>query len=67
MKTSKAYFETRTRTKRQRRFFKARAIKYNRKLNRIGEKVLEPANFSKLMIEGHTLLTFMFVDSLNRR
>jgi len=56
-----------TRPERQQRFFKARAIKFNRKLNRMGEKVLAPANFSKMMIEGQTLITFMWIDSLNRK
>jgi len=55
------------RNEKQQRFFKARAIKFNRKLNFMGEKVLEPANFSKLMIEGKCLLTFIAIDCLNRK
>ena len=51
---------------RQRRFFKARAIKFNRKLSLLGEKVLEPDNFKPLMIEGNTLMVFMAMDSINR-
>lgn len=54
----------RTRPERQRRFFKARIIKYNRKMNRLGEKVLEPDTFSQMMIEGQTLLTFSALDLL---
>ena len=56
-----------TRAERQRRFFKARAIKFNRKLARMGEKALDPNMFSKLMIEGDALMVFMAMDSLNRK
>ena len=54
----------RTRRERQKRFFKARIIKFNRKLTRLGAKAVEPENFEKLMIEGKALLTFAAIDSL---
>jgi hypothetical protein len=52
----------RTGPERQKRWFKARAIKFNRKLDRLGQRALEPRTFSNLMIEGNALLTFMSVD-----
>jgi len=52
---------------RQKRFFKARIIKFNRKLNRLGEKAMEPKTFSDLMIEGNALLTFAAIDAMNRK
>jgi len=51
---------------RQRRFFKAKAIKFNRKLSRMGEKAVKPGNHSQLMIEGQALITFAAIDCLNR-
>lgn len=51
---------------RQTRYFKARAIKFNRKLGAMREDALEPQNFSKLMIEGRTLLLFMSLDAMSR-
>ena len=57
----------RTRPERQRRFFKAKAIKWQRKLNRLGQRALEPDKFSKLMIEGNALMTFMAMDALGRK
>jgi len=53
----------RTGPERQHRFFKARAIKWQRKLNRLGEKALEPENFSSLMMEGRTLMIFMAAEA----
>jgi hypothetical protein len=52
---------------RQHRFFKARAIKFQRKLNRLGEKAIEPENFSNLLIEGQALVTFMAADAMSRK
>lgn len=49
---------------RQRRYFKAKAIKFNRKLNRMGENAVQKENFSNLMIEGQALVTFMSIDSI---
>ena len=57
----------RTRSERQERFFKARMIKFNRKLTRLGEKAMEPKTFSDLMIEGNALLTFAAIDAMNRK
>lgn len=57
----------RMRPERQRRFFKAKAIMFNRKLTRKGEKALKRENFSRLMIEGQTLMIFMAMDSYNRK
>uniref|UniRef100_A0A6M3KMT1 Uncharacterized protein n=1 Tax=viral metagenome TaxID=1070528 RepID=A0A6M3KMT1_9ZZZZ len=56
----------RTRPERQHRYFKAKAIKWQRKLNRLGERALEPDKFSKLMIEGQSLLTFITIDAISR-
>jgi len=57
----------RTRPERQRRFLKARAIKFNRKLARLGQKAVEPKTFSNLYCEGQTLLVFMAIDSWNHQ
>jgi len=57
----------RTRPEQQKRFFKAKAIKWQRKLNRLRERALEPDEFSKLMIEGNALITFMAMDALGRK
>jgi hypothetical protein len=51
---------------RQERYFKARAIKFNRKLDAMGEAAIEPENFSRLMIEGKALLLFMTLDAMSR-
>ena len=59
--------DMKTRAERQRRFFKARAIKFNRNLVRMGEKALEPNTFSRLMIKGNALMVFMAIDLLNRK
>ena len=55
------------RPERQQRYFKAKAIKYNRKLSLMGEKVLRPKNFTRMMIEGQCLLIFTAIDCLNRK
>ena len=56
-----------SRSERQRRFFKAKAIKFNRNLTHLRENALTPEIFPKLMIEGNALLVFMTMDSLNRK
>ena len=50
----------------QQRFFKAKAIKFNRKLSRLGQKAVKPPVFDNLMIEGGALVTFMMIDNLSR-
>jgi len=51
---------------RQRRYLKASMIKFNRKLDRLGQKAVEPKTFSNLMIEGNALLVFASIDAMNR-
>ena len=56
-----------SRPERQRRYFKAKAIKFNRKLSLMRGTSLEPGKLSELTIEGNVLVTFMAIDSMNRK
>lgn len=51
---------------RQHRFFEARIKKFHRKLDRLGEKAVEPETFSRLMMEGKALLTFAAIDAMSK-
>lgn len=51
---------------RQRRYFKAKVLKYNRKLNRIGQDATGK-DFENIMIEGKALLLFTALDSMSRK
>jgi len=56
----------RTLQEKQHRFFKAKAIKFNRKLDRMGQDAVKSPLFDNLMIEGRALVTFMMIDNLSR-
>lgn len=59
--------KTRLGPERQHRFFKARIKKFHRKLDRLGEKAVEPETFRQLMTEGNALLTFAAIDAMSKR
>ena len=48
------------------KYFEAKAREFNQKLDQMGESVVKPENFSNLMIEGRTLLTFLAISKIKK-